>query len=396
MFRDGRERPAFFELNRADFLFAFGLIVIIQIVVQFDVVEIVFVKNIVVFIVGVGFCEAEKERSKRFERPFESVGFFVAGEPEAFAGHGIKPGGKAPFGIDVDGGVNGLICFIDNEIVGDFGPDSLCDAEVLRRGEDFNDGLDLVDLRFVENPSATRRDPVDEPAGFGRHAVSRRDDERVIHHGADLETAVVIDFCLGLGEGVVVDEIEIDLALQQFFREFFMDLRCGFPFGSARPDGTDVVEEGDVAVRTPLPEDIAKSREVGVPQFGIRPQRIVRPALGARIDVEQVVFRGHFIAAEDDRVDAADELEFDQPFQLERCQAVAEDGGCFRHGAVVAALARDGGGVFRKDMGTDAGEELPPDDVDARHVQSAQDAHDMAIAMENVVARIVFSSEVAA
>ena len=47
-------------------------------------------------------------------------------------------------------------------------------------------------------------------------------------------------------------------------------------------------------------------------------------------------------------------------------------------------------------MGADAGEELPPDDIDTRHVQPAQNAHDMAIAVEDVVARIVFAAEVAA
>ena len=135
-----------------------------------------------------------------------------------------------------------------------------------------------------------------------------------------------------------------------------MDSRGGFAFRRASPDGTNIVIQGDTAVRLALFKNVAEAREIGVPQFGIRPQRIIGPALRAWVDVEQMIFCGHFVAAENDGVDAADELIFEQPLELERRQTIAENGRCFREGAVVSALAGDGRGVFRKDMRADARE----------------------------------------
>ena len=50
-----------------------------------------------------------------------------------------------------------------------------------------------------------------------------------------------------------------------------MELRGGFAFGSACPNGADVVEECDMAGRLTLLENVAEAREIGVPQFGICP-----------------------------------------------------------------------------------------------------------------------------
>ena len=103
--------------------------IVIQIIVQFDVVEIVFAVKFELLFFFSGF-KAEKERTERFESPFEGIGLFVARKPEAFTGHGIETGGEAPFAVDVDGGLNGFSGFIDDEIVGRFIPDSLGDAEM--------------------------------------------------------------------------------------------------------------------------------------------------------------------------------------------------------------------------------------------------------------------------
>ena len=173
-----------------------------------------------------------------------------------------------------------------------------------------------------------------------------------------------------------------------------------FGLAAARPERTGVEVDRDVDRRPavgkylPRPGDIFEVRLLHVPPRSDRS--------GMRLEKEHPLpCVRNVVISEHEHVDAAKKLIIDDPFHLVRRKGVAVDSERFRHRQHMPLLVRHGRSVagersLAAGVGIGFGEELPPDDVNPRHVHRPERTQKSAVAVARRPLRNVLAVEMSA